>query len=204
MGLGFTLAGDRCKIDTLYSTCYLKWEVEVLNVFDCIKTRRTVRNFKPDPIPEDIVYRIMEAARWSPSSSNSQPWHFVVISDDNILKSLGGIATQGPFIANAPLAIAVVMENAFRPGLDAGRAIQQMELMAWSEGLGTCFVGFREVEQQEKVKELLGIPSELELITVLPFGYREEGQRGRGTPRKPMQEIAHRNRFGETYAVGQG
>ena len=96
------------------------------------------------------------------------------------------------------------MENVDQPQMDAGRVLQQMEIMAWSEGLGTCFVGFREVEQQGKVKELLGIPSELELITVLPFGYREEGPRGGGTPRKSMQEIAHRNRFGDTYTGRQG
>ena len=97
------------------------------------------------------------------------------------------------------MAVAIAMENAFRPGVDAGRSMQQMELMAWSEGLGTCFVGFREVEQQRRVKELLGIPDELELITVLPFGYREEGAKGGGVARKPMSDIAHRERFGERY-----
>ena len=91
------------------------------------------------------------------------------------------------------------MDGAFRPGLDAGRAIQQMELLAWSEGLGTCFVGFREAEQQERVKELLSIPSNMELITVLPFGYRAEASQGQGVPRKPMSEIAHRNRFGDPF-----
>ena len=170
-----------------------------MEVYDCIRPRRTVRDFKPDPVPNRIVNRILRAGRWAPSSSNVQPWHFIVIKDPATLKAMGGIATQGTFLGHAPLAIAIVMENATRPQLDAGRALQQMELVAWSEGLGTCFVGLRAEEQQVALKELLGIPSEMELITILPFGYREEGFTGRGVARKPMSEIAHSEKFGQSY-----
>ena len=170
-----------------------------MEVFDCIRRRRTVREFKPDPIPEEVVYKLLQAGRWAPSSSNSQPWHFVVVQSRDALMKLGAMATQGAFIANAPLAIAIVVENATRPQLDAGRALQQMELVAWSEGLGTCFVGVRSTDQQTAIKELLSIPPEMELITIMPYGYRLPGRRGQGTPRKPMPEIAHRERFGESY-----
>ncbi len=173
-----------------------------MDVFECIRTRRTVREFKPDPVPEEIVTRLLQAARWAPSSSNSQPWHFVVVQDRATIERLGAIATQGPFLGDAPLAIAIVMADAFRPDLDAGRALQQMELTAWSEGLGTCFVGFRDPNQQVQVKELPDIPQEMQLITVLPFGYRREGSSGGGTPRKPMAEITHRERFGVSYVAG--
>ena len=114
---------------------------------------------------------------------------------------MGRIATQGTFLGQAPLAIAIVMENAGRPQLDAGRALQQMELVAWSEGLGTCFVGLRAEEQQVALKELLGIPSEMELITILPFGYREEGFSGQSVPSKPMSDIAHSEKFGQSYTT---
>ena len=172
-----------------------------MEVYDCIRSRRTVRNFKPDPVPNRIVNRILRAGRWAPSSSNVQPWHFIVVKEPATLKAMGGIATQGTFLGQAPLAIAIVMENGRRPQLDAGRALQQMELVAWSEGLGTCFVGLRAEEQQVALKELLGIPSEMELITILPFGYREEGFTGQGVPRKPMSEIAHREKFGQSYTT---
>ena len=170
-----------------------------MDVYECIRTRRTVREFKPDPVPEAIVQKILQAGRWAPSSSNTQPWHFVVVRAREPIAALGRIATQGPFIGQAPLAIAIVMAHAGRPQLDAGRALQQMELMAWSEGLGTCFVGIRAQEQQEAIKALLGIPAEMELITVLPFGYRLAGRRAGGTPRKPMAEIAHSETFGTAY-----
>jgi nitroreductase len=173
-----------------------------MEVYECIRTRRTIREFKPDAVPEEVVYKILQAGRWAPSSSNSQPWHFIVITDRNTLDTIGRIATSGAFIGQAPLAIAIVMDNARRPELDAGRALQQMELTAWSEGLGTCFVGVRQEEQQRQIKELLRIPEAMELITVLPFGYRVAGTRRRGTPRKPMLEIAHRDKFGQKFIAG--
>ena len=167
-----------------------------MEVFECIRRRRTIREYKKDPIPEDVLEKILQAGRWSPSSSNSQPWHFIVVKDPNILSELGRIATQGPFISDAALAIVIVMENAPRPQLDAGRAIQQMELVAWSEGLGTCFVGVRIEEQQIEVKELLNIPSDLELITIMPYGYRSTSVDRVGTPRKDLAEMVHREKFG--------
>ena len=170
-----------------------------MDVYRCIRNRRTIREFKPDPVPEPVILKILQAARWAPSSSNTQKWHFILVTDKDTLTELGRIATQGPFIAQAPMAIVIVMEDAPRPQLDAGRALQQMELMAWSEGLGTCFVGVRVEEQRKAVTELLNIPDEMELITILPFGYRTDGPRPKGTPRKPMEEIAHREKFGEKY-----
>ena len=167
-----------------------------MEVFECIRRRRTIREYKNDPIPEDVLEKILQAGRWSPSSSNSQPWHFVVVQDPSTLSELGRIATQGSFISDAPLAIVIVMENAPRPQLDAGRAIQQMELIAWSEGLGTCFVGVRTEEQQIAVKELLNIPSDLELITIMPYGYRPTSIDRTGTPRKDLADIVHREKFG--------
>ena len=167
-----------------------------MDVFECIRSRRTVRDFKPDPVPETIVRKILQAARWAPSSSNSQPWHFLVVQDVATLAKLGEIVASGRFIAQAPLAIAILMEDARRPQLDAGRALQQMELVAWSEGLGTCFVGVRQKEQQRAVKDLLSIPEELELITIMPYGYRLAGRGGQGTPRKPLSQMVHREKFG--------
>ncbi len=166
-----------------------------MDVYECIRTRRTVRDYKPDAIPEEALYKILQAARWAPSSSNTQKWHFVVVQDRETLATLGEIATQGTFIGQAPLAIAVVMDDAPRPQLDAGRALQQMELMAWAQGIGMCFVGVRDPEQQRTVKELLNIPESMELITVLPFGYRDEGVKRQGTPRVPMEDIVHWERF---------
>ena len=172
-----------------------------MDVFHCIRTRRTVREFTSEPVSDTVVLKILQAARWAPSSSNTQPWHFVVVREKATIEELGRICTQGAFIGQAPVAIAIVMDGARRAQLDAGRALQQMELVAWSEGLGTCFVGIRG-EQQQEVKDLLGIPEELELVTVLPFGHRAAGARSGGTPRKPMFELTHGERFGQSLTIG--
>ena len=150
-----------------------------------------MRDYKPDPIPQEALTKILQAGRWAPSSSDSQKWHFIVVQDRDTLGALGKIATQGSFIGQAPLAIAVVMDNAPRPQLDAGRALQQMELMAWSQGIGMCFVGVREADQQQAMKKLLNIPEAMELITLLPFGDRAKCSKSPGTPRMLMVEIVH-------------
>ena len=80
--------------------------------------------------------------------------------------------------------------------------MQQMELAAWAEGLGTCFVGLRDENQNAEIKEMLGIPAKFDLVTVLPFGYRQRvtaGAQGRKN-RKPLSEVAHRERYGQPYA----
>jgi len=93
-----------------------------MDVYQAIKSRRTVRDYKPDLIPEDVLRKILQAARWAPSSSNTQKWSFIVIQDREILAKLGEVAKQGTFIGQAPLCIAIVMDDAPRPQLDAGRA----------------------------------------------------------------------------------
>ena len=171
-----------------------------MDVYECLRSRRTVRRFKPVEVPETIVTKILKAVRWAPSSSDQQPWQLVVIRNRETLAEIGRLASTGSFIAEAPVAIGIVMVDAQSPELDAGRALQQMELMAWSEGLGTCFVTLAD-EEREKIAELLKIPSGMDLITVMPFGYRPDNFKGRGITRKPLSELAHSERFGNQYGV---
>ncbi len=168
-----------------------------MSIYQTVISRRTVRDYTDEPVSEELVRRLLQAGRMSPSSSDSQPWHFVVVRERDTIDKLGEIAKQGPFLAGAPVVIAVcVADDAPRGHLDAGRAIQQMEIVGWGEGLGTCFVGVRDAEQQVAVKSLLGIPDDVELVSLLPFGYRQEGFKRRGVRRKEMSTIAHRERFG--------
>ena len=173
-----------------------------MEVYECVRARRTVRSYRPDPVPGAVVDKLLRAGRWAPSSRNSQPWHFIVVRNKETLRELGAIAASGRFVADAPMAIAIAMDNAERPDLDAGRALQQMELVAWEEGLGTCFVGLRDEDQNRRVRALLGVPDRMELVTLLPFGYRENAGKGQGKRRKPLSEIAHGERFGDPYGTG--
>jgi len=167
-----------------------------MEVYDAIRTVLAVRAYKDKPVPPEIVRRIVEAARLTASSMNGQPWHFIIVEDPDTLKKLGALARSGPYIAQAPLTIVVAMEKSIYAVSDASRAIQSMILTAWSEGVGSNWVGF---ENLTAVKSLLGIPDNIDILAILPFGYAAK-EIGKGTKkRKPLSEIAHRERFGQPF-----
>jgi nitroreductase len=141
--------------------------------------------------------RILEAGRLSPSAQNKQPWHFVVVSDKPMLRAVGAaMPRNAPYIAEAARAIVVIIEPTRFAESDASRAIQNMLLTAWAEGIGSNWTGFGGMDE---IKQLLGIPAELNILAVLPFGYPAE-EIGLGIKRrKGLSEIAHRDRWGNPY-----
>jgi nitroreductase len=168
-----------------------------MDVFETVQTVLAVRMFQPKPIPADVIRRIVESAWLTGSSINGQPWHFIVVEQREPLKELAALARSGPYIVQAPLAIVVAMEKSPYAVSDASRAIQSMILTAWAEGVGSNWVGFNNLAQ---VKPLLGIPDEIDVIAILPFGYPVK-KLGKGRKnRKPLGQVAHRERFGEPFA----
>jgi nitroreductase len=167
-----------------------------VDVFEAVRTLLAVRRYQDRPVPEDVLRRIVEAGRLTASSMNMQPWHFIVVQDRDTLRKLGALAPTGPYIAQAPLAIVVAIDKTRFAVSDASRAIQSMLLTAWSEGVGSNWVGFSGLED---VKALLNIPAELDLLAILPFGYPVDAV-GRGKKqRKPLAEVAHRERYGQPF-----
>lgn len=167
-----------------------------MEVFEAVKTMLAIRSYEDRPIAEEQVARILEAARLTASSQNKQMWDFVVIQERNRLRQLGQLARTGPYIADAALAIAVVVPDRTVGAVDGARAVQDMMLVAWEEGIGSNWVG--NVNTPE-VKSFLQVPEERMVLTIVPFGYpaREVGL-GR-KQRKALSDIAHRERFGEAY-----
>ncbi len=167
-----------------------------MDVFESVRTLLAVRSYEDRPVPEELVQRIVEAGRLTGSSMNGQPWHFVVVQDRDTLRQIGPLAEYGSYIAHAPLAIAVVIDKTTFAVSDASRSIQSMTLTAWSEGVGSNWVGFGGMDA---VKTLLSIPAELDLLAILPFGYPAE-EVGKGKKkRKPLREVAHREQFGQPF-----
>tara|TARA_Y100000588_G_scaffold239475_1_gene253202 strand:- start:1974 stop:2495 length:522 start_codon:yes stop_codon:yes gene_type:complete len=169
-----------------------------MNVYECAKTKMAVRNFKKDSLPDSLILRILEAGRYAPSSDNYQPWHFLVIKDTSVLQNAVKIGGIRPFVAEAPIGIAIIMENYDRPLLDAGRALQQMQLVAWSDGIGSCFVGIPP-DNIPSLKEFLRIPEEFELISIMPFGFPKSNMKIRSKRRKPLSKITHSDFFDNEY-----
>jgi nitroreductase len=167
-----------------------------MEVYDAVRTVLAVRAYQKKPIPAEAVRRIVEAARLTASSMNGQPWHFLVVEDPDLLKTLGSMARSGPYIAQAPLAIVVAMEKSIYAVSDASRAIQSMILTAWSEGIGSNWVGFGNLAG---IKPLLGIPEELDVLAIVPFGYPDKPIGKGKKKRKSLADIVHRERFGQPF-----
>ena len=168
-----------------------------MEVFEAVRTVLAVRSYRDKPIPPDTVRRIVEAGRVTGSSMNGQPWHFIVVENRDTLGQLGALARTGPYVADAPLAVVVAIEKTKFAVSDASRAIQSMILTAWSEGVGSNWVGFLGLTE---VKALLGIPHNLDLLAILPFGYPAQARGGGRKQRKSISQVAYRERFGQALA----
>ena len=169
-----------------------------MEVFAAIRTVLAVRRFQGSVVSAEIRDRIVEAGRLSGSSINLQPWHFIVLEERDALRQVGAIMKTGPYIANASFAVVVLVEKDSAYAVsDASRAIQNMILAAWSEGVGSNWVGFGPMPAIEK---LLGVPASFEGLGIIPFGI-PAAKLGLGKKkRKPLGEIASRERFGSPFA----
>jgi nitroreductase len=168
-----------------------------MEVFEAIRTALAVRQFQDKPVPAEVVQEIVEAAHLTGSSLNRQPWHFIVVEERETLQKMGDLAASGPYIAQAPLAVVVGMEQSIFSVSDASRAIQSMILTAWSHGVGSNWVGFNNLAH---INPVLGVPLEIELLAIVPFGY-PVADLGKGVKkRKPLNTVVHRERWNQPFA----
>jgi nitroreductase len=168
-----------------------------MDTFDAIRTALAVRAFRDEPIPDDIVREMVEAGRLTASSMNAQPWHFIVVENRITLHQHGALVATGRYIAQAPLAVVVAITRSRFAVSDASRAIQSMILAGWSRGVGSNWVGFHNLDA---VKPVLGIPDDLDVLAIVPFGYPASEVGAGRKNRKPLGEVAYRERFGQPFA----
>jgi nitroreductase len=172
-------------------------------VLKAIQERRSVSRFESDPIGQDKIDAIIEAARWAPSFVNSQPWSLVVVRDNETKRKLREFATTitGVGIEESPVTFVVSVDPQKDPHHyveDGAAATQNMALAAHSLGLGSYWVGVYDASggrapSEEKIKRLLSIPENHRVISMLPIGvpamtfYKE---------RMPTSEFVHYDAFG--------
>lgn len=163
-------------------------------VFEVVRTAMAVRQYQDRALPDEVVRRIVEAGRLSASGGNSQPWHFVVVSDHARLQKLGSLVRTAPYIAGAAAAVVVAYEKQKgQIGLaDAARAIQSMILTAWGDGVGSNWTGFSSLDA---VRAEVGLPDSYQVIAVLTLGYPAQKMIGK-KKRKPFDEVVSGERFG--------
>jgi nitroreductase len=167
-----------------------------MEVYEAVRTALAVRSYQEKAVPPDVIRRIVEAGSLTGSAMNSQPWNFIVVEDRDALRRLGALARTGPYVAQAPLAIVVAIERTKFSISDASRAIQSMILTAWSERVASNWVGFLNLDE---VRPLLGIPEELDVLAIVPFGYPAQAIGKGQKQRKPLSEVAHLGRFGQPF-----
>ena len=171
-----------------------------MEVIEAILSRRSIRRFKPEPLQEEHLKKILEAAQQAPSAGNKQPWHFIVVRDPDTKARLGEIARNQTWISNAGVIIVALAMDKKSPRVyekwaerDVMIAVEHMVLSAWSLGYGTCWIG---AFTEEDVKELLAIPKEMTVINLLPIGVPDVNPEKRS--RKPFEEIFHYERYATT------
>lgn len=165
-----------------------------MSVLETIRMRRSVRRYRKDPIPEEALFRVMEAARLAPSGKNLQPWKFIIVKDQELKERLAQASFGQHFIAKAPLVIVACgfpdkcyahMGRYMKSWpVDVTIALEHLILQAQEEHLGTCWIGAFEEKQ---VKSILDIPEEVRVLALTPLGYPDESPPFRR--RKNLEEI---------------
>jgi len=166
-----------------------------MDVFEAIRVRRSIRKYKPDPVPESVLKEVLEAARLAPSWANRQCWRFIVVKDREKRKKI----TLRDWAAEAPIVIVGCADptasgtkfNQQYYMLDMGIAMEQLMLAATEHGLGTCWIGGQ--FDEPTVKQVLNIPEGLRVVALTPLGYPDEKPEAK--PRKSLSEIVGEDSF---------
>lgn len=167
---------------------------------EVIKARRSIRRYKPTPISDEILRRILGAARLAPSANNAQPWKLIVVRDEDMKLKLTQACNNKKWMAEAPVIVVACgfpdeadsylggYMNSF--SIDVAIALDHLVLTASNEGLGSCWIGrFKE----EKVKDLLDIPYDVKVVALIPLGYANEEPEHSG--RKHLSDLVCYDKF---------
>jgi nitroreductase len=163
-------------------------------VLRALRRTRQIRRFTDEPVPEADVQDILEVARWTGSSENSQPWLFVVVRDPEVRRRIAELARYARHVGKAPLAIAIVMPgtDAESEAYDEGRVAERILIAAGAMGLGAG-IGWAETPEQPAVRELLGVAPPAFVRTIVSVGHPSEDARrprtGPRTGRRPLEDF---------------
>ena len=168
-----------------------------VDFFDAVKRRYSCRAYAERAVEADILERILEAARLAPSAKNLQDWRFVVVTDETTRQQLQVAANNQPFVGQAPVIIAACSNTSYRmrcgqsvSPIDVSIALEHIALAATALGLATCWIGSFFPDQ---VRQVLHIPTEIEIIDLMTLGYPADGQKK--PKRLPMEQIVSREKW---------
>lgn len=180
-----------------------------MNFLELTKTRRSVRGYTQKQVSRDLIEKCLEAARLAPSACNSQPWHFVVIDNPELVTKTAQMAHDivmkgNRFVLSAPVIVAVVAEKSKITSMiggflknkpfyliDIGIAVEHFCLQAAESGLGTCILGWFD---EKGIMKLIGIPKGRRIALLITVGWPESGASGQKI-RKSIEDIRTYNRW---------
>ena len=151
-----------------------------MDALDAIHTRRSIRKYEDKPVPEELVQKVLAAAMSAPSANNTQPWHFVVITDRKLLGEVPKINRYAAMAEHAPLAILVCGDVTLKqvPGywvVDCSAAVENLLLAAHALGLGAVWTGiYPRQERMDGFRRLLSLPENVAAHSLIVLGYPAE------------------------------
>ena len=191
-----------------------------MGVYKAAMERRTIRRFQDKPVPYNILEKCVDAARLSPTARNKQPLEFIAVKEPNQVEKMretiflgGTVGKKGNTPGEEPKAYIVIIADREKSDeeyvkMDTGIAAQSIALTAFEENLGTCMIGLL---KRDKIKELLGIPDDFEIMLAIGLGYpKEEPKAEKPTedmrywtdeqgqlhiPKRSLEQVMHKNRL---------
>lgn len=148
-----------------------------MDAMEALLCRRSIRVYKPEPVPTELVNELIRAAMYAPSAGNQQPWHFLVITDRKVLDEIPKVHPYAAMAAQCPVAVLVCADvrQLRHPDYwvqDCAAATENLLLAAHVKGLGAVWVGMYPIENRtEPIRRLLGLPEGIEPFALLPMGF---------------------------------
>lgn len=160
-----------------------------MDAMECLKTRRSVRNFSGKGIPKDALEDITDAGRLAPTANNLQPWEFIAVTDKETRKKIAATTDWGKFIAEAAACVVVLSKDTKYYIEDGSAATQNIMLAAWARGIGTCWVAGDKKAYAGKILEMLGVPAGYKLVSLIAAGYPKA--KPGAASKRALKEVLH-------------
>ncbi len=163
-----------------------------MDAISVLKTRRAVRAYTGQPVARDVIEEIVDCGRLAASAINIQPWEFIAVTNRGMLRRIAEATDHGRFIAGAAACVAVFCRDTKYYLEDGSAATQNMLLAARAQGLGSCWVAGDKKPYADAIREMLGAPADLKLVSLVPLGYPAEQA---AKEKRALAEVLHWEKF---------
>jgi nitroreductase len=161
---------------------------------EAIKTRRSVRKYKKEPIDGNVIDDILDCGRLAPSAMNLQPWLLGAVTDKKLLNELAALTDHGKFIADSAVCFTVFCDKSQKYYLEDGvAATMNLIIASWVHGIGTCWIAGDKKQYCDSVRGLLKVPEKYSLVALVAGGYPDETPVAKN--KKPLGGVSFRNSF---------